>query len=190
MAGRYFLEGRSIPGLVIDISDLSSTPGAAKEIRRREPIAGVKVPLTWMGDEEAAEISLLAESVIEGILVSGEVAGVLHQSCSRCLRDFDDRFTHEVEETFFYSHPEENYHVENERIDLEPMLRDVILLAVPVAPLHSADCLGLCPVCGQDRNEVDCGHTQDTSDLRWAPLKELVLEQPQSGQRAARRGRE
>ena len=166
-----------MPGLVIDISDVSATPGAAKEVRRSEPISGVKVPLVWMRDDEPAEISLLAEGIIEGILVSGEVAGKLHLACSRCLREFEDPFTHEVEETFFYSSPDETYHVVDQRIDLEPMLRDVILLAAPLAPLHTADCKGLCPVCGQDRNEVDCGHTQDTSDLRWAPLKELVLEE-------------
>jgi DUF177 domain-containing protein len=179
-----------MPGLVIDISNISSNPGASKEVRRSEPIAGVKVPLAWMRDDEPAEVSVLAEGVIEGILVSGEVGGVLHMACSRCLREFDDPFAHEVEETFFYSEPEENYHVDGDRIDLEPMLRDVILLATPTAPLHAADCKGLCPVCGQDRNEIDCGHTQDTADLRWAPLKELVLEEPQGGRRAAGRGRE
>jgi uncharacterized metal-binding protein YceD (DUF177 family) len=167
-----------MPGLEIDISELSSNPGASKEVLESSPIHGVKVPLGWVDEDEPVDMSLIAESIFEGILVTGEVAGVLHMSCSRCLRDFEEPFNHSVEETFYYSRPEETYQVEGERIDLEPMVRDVILLAIPLTPLHTPNCRGLCPVCGQDRNEVDCGHTQDTSDMRWAPLKELVLEEP------------
>jgi uncharacterized protein len=167
-----------MPGLEIEISELSSNPGASKEVLESARISGISVPLGWVNEEEPVDISLMAESIYEGILVTGEVAGVLHMSCSRCLRDFEEPFSHAVEETFYYSRPEETYQVAGDRIELEPMLRDVIILAIPSTPLHSANCQGLCPICGQDRNEVDCGHTQDTSDMRWAPLKELALEEP------------
>jgi len=62
-------------------------------------------------------------------------------------------------------YPDDNH------IDLEPMLRDVIMLAFPLRPLHDENCRGLCATCGADLNGTDCGHTQQPEDLRWAPLR-------------------
>jgi uncharacterized protein len=60
------------------------------------------------------------------------------------------------------------------------MARDALVLGFPAFPLHSPDCAGLCPVCGADRNSVDCGHGgADTIDPRWAALASLRLENPE-----------
>src|SRR5919106_1739865 len=144
-----------MPGLVIDISEISSNPGARKEVLESAPIPGIRVPLGWVDENETIDISLTVESILEGILVTGEVAGVLHMSCSRCLKEFEEPFDHMVEEVFYFSSPEETYQVSGHQVDLAPMLRDVILLSIPLTPLHHPNCRGLCPVCGQDRNEVD-----------------------------------
>jgi uncharacterized protein len=60
-------------------------------------------------------------------------------------------------------------------VDLEPMIRDAILLAMPFAPLCRPDCRGLCERCGGDRNLGEC-HSPPEVDVRWAPLLELNLE--------------
>lgn len=165
-----------MPGLVIDITELAGNPGASLVISKSEAIPGIRLPLGWVNEDEEVGVHLEASSVIEGVAVSGELEGVLHLSCSRCLRQFDQAFSHEVDETFFFEGGrEEAYEVNGNTIDLEPLVRDVIVLAMPVSPLHSPGCKGLCPMCGQDRNVGDCGHSKEPIDLRWEPLRELVL---------------
>lgn len=166
-----------MPGLVIDVSELAGNPGASLVISKSEAIPGIRLPLGWVNEDEEVEVNLEASSVIEGIAVSGELGGVLHLSCSRCLRQFDRAFSHEVDETFYLAAGEdEAYDVNGDTIDLEPLVRDVIVLSMPLSPLHNPGCKGLCPVCGQDLNERDCGHSREPVDLRWQPLRELVLE--------------
>jgi uncharacterized protein len=61
-------------------------------------------------------------------------------------------------------------------IDLSRALREQVLLALPPSPLCQEDCKGLCPVCGADRNERDCGHKPESTDPRWQALKKIQLD--------------
>ncbi len=65
------------------------------------------------------------------------------------------------------------YPYQGEEVDLEPLLREQILLAVPFAPLCSESCRGLCPVCGIDRNTGTCTCEAVPPDPRWSALKNL-----------------
>lgn len=121
-------------------------------------------------------ISLEAHSVAEGIAVSGEVSGDFQLACVRCLREFREGFTRPVDEAFSSSPEEEDYPIDSGTIDLEPMIRDVVVLSIPTRPLHEPDCRGLCPTCGADRNVTDCGHSTEPVDTRWAPLAELFAD--------------
>ena len=58
-------------------------------------------------------------------------------------------------------------------IDLAPALREQILLAVPPSPLCDEACKGLCPQCGKDLNQGDCGCERTSIDPRWAALERL-----------------
>jgi uncharacterized protein len=61
-------------------------------------------------------------------------------------------------------------------IDLDPIVREQVLLALPVTVLCREDCKGLCPTCGQDLNEKDCGHSETKAiDVRLAKLKDIKL---------------
>ncbi|MEW6433263.1 MAG: DUF177 domain-containing protein [Myxococcota bacterium] len=61
-------------------------------------------------------------------------------------------------------------------IDLDPVIREQVLLALPVTVLCREDCKGLCPTCGQDLNEQDCGHGKEKEvDVRLAKLKDIKL---------------
>lgn len=65
---------------------------------------------------------------------------------------------------------------DGERVDLGPIVREQLLLGVPnIEPVCREDCKGLCPTCGQDRNEKDCGHAANGPDPRWSALKGLKL---------------
>lgn len=61
-------------------------------------------------------------------------------------------------------------------IDLQPALREQILLSIPPSPLCGEECKGLCPKCGKDLNEGECGCDRTVMDPRWAALKGIQLE--------------
>jgi uncharacterized protein len=69
---------------------------------------------------------------------------------------------------------EESY--SGKEIDLSPAIREQILLQIPPPPLCADDCAGLCPRCGKDLNEGDCGCDRTAMDPRWAALKGVQLE--------------
>jgi uncharacterized protein len=63
---------------------------------------------------------------------------------------------------------------ENGKIDLEPFIREEMILAIPIGPLCSEDCKGLCPICGEDLNESSCSHEELPVDPRLSVLKTLL----------------
>ncbi len=109
---------------------------------------------------------------------SGEVLAIMH--CSRCLREFLQQIKFEINEIFaqsqmkeFFPEEVELFPIENDSIDLFPMLRQLIVLSLPFKPLCSEECKGICPRCGADLNEGSCGCGEDAIDVRWEPLKKL-----------------
>jgi uncharacterized protein len=159
----------------VDVRDLLDRPGASREIHASEVIEGLTGELVSV--PEAIRIDLLLESVVEGILASGPVWGQMAFRCARCLKPSRQAFRLEVTELFAPGAGEEDdeYPVRDETIDLEPMVRDTVVLAMPFSPLCRPDCMGLCERCGGDRNlgECSCGPELDP---RWAPLAGLELD--------------
>jgi uncharacterized protein len=68
---------------------------------------------------------------------------------------------------------EETYELSGEHLDLAPLVRDALLLSLPLAPLCGPDCPGLCPSCGADLSVGTCGCPQTAADKRWAALDVL-----------------
>jgi len=94
--------------------------------------------------------------------------------CRRCAGEAVGRLRVEVRELFEEQpDPEQTYPLDGDRLDLEPMARDAVLLELPLAPLCSPECQGLCPTCGADRNQGDCGCAPQKVDDRWAALDAL-----------------
>lgn len=126
------------------------------------------------------ELDLLTESVVEGVLVSGTAFAKVEGECSRCLEPIADEV--EVRITELYAWPDsttdettdedEVSRIENDLIDLEPVVRDAIVLALPQAPLCEPDCKGLCSQCGGRWAELGPDHGHETIDPRWAALQE------------------
>ncbi|HEU4544610.1 MAG TPA: YceD family protein [Jiangellaceae bacterium] len=172
--------------LVLDTHELGRRPGAMQQIQRsvRAPadlgIGGV------VGVPEGAdiELDLRLEAVMEGVLVSGSARAPLFGECVRCLDVIDSEMTVEFQELYVYPDRAEEmgaeadddvYVVEGELIDLEPTLRDAVVLALPQAPLCRDDCPGLCPQCGV-RLADDPTHQHESTDPRWAALAKLRIE--------------
>lgn len=132
------------------------------------------------GNQVAVDVRL--ESVVEGVLVSGTASATLTGQCSRCLEALTDRLETDLTELFAYpdtatddtTDPDEVSRVVDGLVDLEPVVRDAVLLALPLAPLCSEDCPGLCPECGGKRAALGTDHRHETIDQRWAALRQRL----------------
>jgi uncharacterized protein len=168
---------------VIDTRDLGRRAGAMRRYHREfELPAGLGMPVIGIPAGEHLVLDVRLESVVEGVLVSGSASATVTGECARCLDLVTDRVDVELTELFAYpetategtTDPDEVSRVVDDLIDLEPVVRDSVLLALPQAPLCREDCLGLCPQCGGKRAELDPDHRHETIDPRWAALKQRL----------------
>ena len=165
---------REVSQLSVEVSELLRNPGTSKHLEFTEEVPGLALDMGRT--DPILSFDLLLESLVEGILVSGKIRGSFVLECIRCLREFDRPFTIELSEVLAYQGQpaaEEGYEIIADHAHLEPVVRDAVLLAMPANPLHAPDCMGLCPICGADRNETDCGHEPRRVDVRWEPLEML-----------------
>lgn len=114
----------------------------------------------------------------QGLLLQGQFQADMDLECVRCLEPFSQTLKWSLTELYAFdkrSVSESNLLVpEDGQIDLEPLMREYALLEVPISPLHSPDCKGLCPVCGENLNKRDCGHRPDDSSSPFSALKDLL----------------
>ena len=160
---------------LIDVRDLVGHPGTSKTQSLRGTVAALGTELARVPEDLPIGGDLLLESVVEGILVSGAVEGVLQLHCARCLKEFEQVFSVPVYE-LFVSEPDpdaDDYPLDPDgELDPEQMVRDVVGVELPFSPLCKPDCLGLCATCGGDKNLGECsGHQQ--IDPRWDGLEQL-----------------
>jgi uncharacterized protein len=138
-----------------------------------------------IGAPEGADLSLdlRLESVSEGVLVSGTVEVPVEGECGRCLRGLNDTVEVHIQELFAYEHSTtdetteegEVGRLQGDLIDLEPTVRDAVVLALPTNPLCREDCPGLCPECGAYWDDLPADHSHQRSDPRWAALSRLTM---------------
>ena len=162
----------------IQVHDLMHSPGAMRESEldiTLVEILGESALTIPAGD--VVETDLRLESVHEGILATGEVFATAIGECSRCLDELKVPVEVDFQELFAYSGTEEDdFTVSDEQIDLEPVIRDAIVLSLPFQPVCSQDCLGLCPECGMKLAEnPDHAHEQQV-DSRWTELAKFKEE--------------
>ena len=124
-------------------------------------------------------LQLRVESVAEGVLVSGTMRGNAAGECVRCLDDVSIPVEAEMQELYVYpgrtpegEDDEDLRQLEDDLVDLEPAIRDAVVLALPFQPVCREDCPGLCATCGA-RLADDPEHHHDSADPRWAALQGL-----------------
>jgi uncharacterized protein len=174
--------------LVLDVRSLQRRPGSMVTVSRQAPApTGLGVAMARVPEGSPIDLDLRLESVLEGVLVSGSADLQVSAECSRCLDPVE--WHEEIDLTELFRYPptdargavvEEDDEsddplpvLRDDLIDLEPTLRDAVVLDLPLAPLCREDCLGLCSVCGA-RLEDDPQHSHDTFDPRWAALTALM----------------
>lgn len=114
----------------------------------------------------------------QGLLSQGKMRAVLYTDCARCLTTFPQPLDIDFTELYAFAlkfATESGLILPDDgNIDLEPLVREYMLLEVPLNPLCKPDCKGLCPICGGNLNEEVCDHDTEVFDPRLAALKTLL----------------
>ncbi|MGW6307250.1 YceD family protein [Streptomyces niveus] len=178
---------------MFDTHELGRRPGALKRLTRSAAapkdfgIDGV------IGVPEGApvELRIRLESVMEGVLVTGTARATAEGECVRCLEPVRQDVAADFQEMFSYpdaddrgrskqaepaddaEDDEDRLYIEDGLFDLEPVLRDAVVLALPMQPVCRETCAGLCSECGI-RLDENPDHQHDAVDPRWASLQGLV----------------
>jgi uncharacterized protein len=143
--------------------------------------ADLGIEVLGVAEGSPVELDLRLEAVMEGVLVTGTARTALEGECARCLEPISDEIEVRFQELFVYDDrdvdPDEELEVstlQDDLVDLEPLLRDAVVLALPFQPLCQDDCPGLCPECGARlADDPDHGHGEPV-DPRWAALASLT----------------
>jgi uncharacterized protein len=159
----------------LPIADLVNRPGA----RRHDMVEGrLAEQLTVVDCSVPAGSPVVVDVVLEwvsdGILATGTVSAPWVGVCRRCLGPVGGELKVDVRELFEPEPREgESYPLGHDQLDVEPLAREALALALPLAPLCEQDCRGLCPRCGADLNAGDCDCPPAGPDLRWSALDAL-----------------
>jgi uncharacterized protein len=168
--------------LRIDVADLLTHPGSRREVTLRAGLDALRGSASVIDGPVDVVASL--ERVPDGIVVRGEISARFRAQCSVCLRDIEPELRVHVDELFEPNPIEgETYPLEGHELDLEQLVRDALLLELPLAPHCAEPCS---PVDASDASEHperaddtdDTDETDETDeqvDPRWAPLAELEL---------------
>ncbi|HKJ10901.1 MAG TPA: YceD family protein [Ornithinimicrobium sp.] len=133
------------------------------------------------------DVALTLESVVEGVLATAQVSATAVGVCVRCLDEvtrgvdvraqelfaYPDRAAHHAQHDAQGTSEEQPYELRDDTIDLETVVRDVVVTALPFQPTCRPDCPGLCAQCGA-RLAEDPEHAHDVVDPRWAALADLA----------------
>jgi len=173
--------------LVFDTRDLA--PGIARTLAAAiaaPDYLGVELARVPAGAELELDIQL--EGVAEGVLVTATVSGPLVGECARCLEPFASAVKVRFQELFTLSDaadqaddPDDadSYRLDaSGQLDLEPALRDAIVLELPLSPLCEDGCQGLCVECGVRLAEAEPGHRHEERGAMWAALEDFQAERP------------
>ncbi|WP_084960268.1 YceD family protein [Thermoactinospora rubra] len=168
---------------VLSTHDLGRRAGSMREVSLVLPApADLGVDMIGVPKDADVGLDLRLEAVMEGVLVSGTARAPLTGECARCLDPISSEVVVDLQELFFYSDEdvsEEDSLLDGELLDLEPTFRDAVVLALPLSPVCTDDCLGLCVECGIRLADAGPDHRHEKLDARWASLQGLVIDNDQ-----------
>jgi len=159
--------------LLVNATELLRDPGTRKHV------ADVAVA-SEIGAEHAAiagdiGVAIDLESTLDDIAVTGSIEVPWQGHCRRCLKPMTETIVVDVDERYADapSPDDDAFPIERGQLDLRPMVREEVLLAVDELRLCRPDCPGLCPVCGRDVSIEPCDCDASLVDERWSVLDQL-----------------
>ena len=159
--------------LMLDLRSLGRHPGeqVAKHLDVPAP-ADLTVGMIGVPEGSPVVMDVTCQSAGDGVLVQGVADVTLAGQCSRCLTEFTRPAAFDLQELYFYpgrgpqpgedddDEVDDAFFVVDDYVDLDPALREAVVLSLPFSPLCREDCAGLCVVCGANLND-DPGHTHE-----------------------------
>lgn len=184
----------------VSVAQVASRPGQSKPIDAVFPApSGIGDDI--VGVEEGSDVRVVGsfDSIVDGLVFTGRFEAMLTAECTRCLKPIDPDWSVDATAFFPYDSPDGGNHPGSDHgeveiiagedeaedvyplsadgafADLETLLRDTLVEALPLQPLCREDCLGLCSQCGADLNE-DPDHHHDVTDIRFAALEQFKVQ--------------
>jgi uncharacterized protein len=160
---------------------LSQTAGYGREFEFREE------KMTLGGDIHVEKFTgrVLLNRTAQGIVAKGDFSASIPADCARCLKPFSSSISIHLEDLFVYPPQYATDPLltvgEDAHLNLEPLLREYLLINQPTRPLCRPDCKGLCPICGNDLNEGECRHPEETQAPALLSERVLVQSEPSKG---------
>lgn len=175
---------------MVDTRQLGRQPGSMRTAKRIVTVPeAFATAMAAVPAGTEVELDLRLEAVMEGVLVTGTVRGQHTAECSRCLDPLSEDLEVGFQEMYRYpggddeavagdadsADEDEDYYLEGDLLDLGPVVRDAVVLALPLSPLCGPDCPGLCAECGAKLAEVGSDHQHgDGVDPRWEALRGIA----------------
>ncbi|MDO4792112.1 MAG: YceD family protein [Buchananella hordeovulneris] len=178
----------------ISIHDLGRSPGAMRDYHLHTVAKDMHTVVAGVPDGTELDLDVTLTQVSDGVLAQVRADVEIKGACVRCLRDFATRTHVDATEMFFNpgtraaalaegdEEADEMLEIEGTEVNLEPVVRDAIVLDLPFDPLCEDDCPGLCPECGVALRDAEPGHGHEVIDPRWAALGGLNFGQGEAGQ--------
>ena len=174
--------------LVFDTRQLPRRPGSVRTETRTVPApADLHAGMAGVQEDSDLRLDVTLESVTEGVLVTAKAVAPVTGECARCLEPVAQTIEVSFLELFSYEQgagdtDEDGYSLDGDLLDLEPVLRDALVLALPLAPLCRQDCPGLCAECGALLAQAGPEHGHERAiDPRWAGLRQQTPQAEPAG---------
>jgi uncharacterized protein len=159
------------------VGDLLRHHGEERSERIEAP-ADIGVELSSLVPEEPLVVDLRLRGVSGGVLAEGTVRFTVRHRCYRCLVEWEEyeevRFRELIATPDLAEAEQADYVLSGELLDLGPVVRDAVILELPLLPLCRDDCAGLCPTCGADLNSGACPGHDEVSTSPFAGLRDLL----------------
>jgi uncharacterized protein len=164
----------------VGVAELRRRLGERKPFHERVTLDDLAISTAEVPPDREVDVDLVLESIAAGLVAEGTITAPWIGDCRRCLEPVEDEVETRVKEIFERTPPEgETYALGDDTVDLEPMVRDAVLLALPLAPLCRPECPGPAP------DDFPTGPETDAADEaaarlraeRWSALDELRFDE-------------
>jgi uncharacterized protein len=166
--------------LRVGVAELRRRLGSRKRYQTRVPLEGLAISTSAVPPGGEIDVDLELESISNGLVAQGTITAPWMGDCRRCLEPVVGVVEAQVKEIFERDPVEgETYALSGDEVDLEPMVRDAVLLALPLAPLCRADCAGPAPDAfptGPEEAAEAEAAAKRLRDERWSALDGLTFD--------------